>query len=139
MTEKQDSHFAPRSQQPDGYAVVRDGVSFVGIWTNVEAASQVSGIYPNSEVRPMVYAVSEKGTTGATPRTDASRHNMGSVTEPHYVVDAEDYAILERENADLRGQLAKHERRYIDITMLTPHTEVAKIAFAGLAAIKEST
>lgn len=33
----------------------------------------------------------------ATPRTQAARHNMGSVEEPHYVVDEEVAAGLERE------------------------------------------
>ena len=35
----------------------------------------------------------------STPRTDAARHNMGSVTEPHYVVDEEVARQLERELA----------------------------------------
>ena len=36
-----------------------------------------------------------------TPRTDARQHNMGSVSSPHYVVDADDMRDLERENARL--------------------------------------
>ena len=34
-----------------------------------------------------------------TPRTDAKQHNMGSISKPHYVVDADDMRDLERENA----------------------------------------
>ena len=36
-----------------------------------------------------------------TQRTDAARHNMGSVAEPHYVVDEEVAAELERELASM--------------------------------------
>ena len=35
-----------------------------------------------------------------TPRTDAASHNMGSVLEPHYVVDVEVARNLERELAE---------------------------------------
>lgn len=34
-----------------------------------------------------------------TPRTTAARHNMGSMLKPHYVVDEEVAAQLERELA----------------------------------------
>jgi hypothetical protein len=32
-----------------------------------------------------------------TPRTDVAQHNMGSIVEPHYVVDADFSRYLERE------------------------------------------
>jgi len=35
-----------------------------------------------------------------TPRTDVAQHNMGSVVEPHYVVDADFSRYLERELAE---------------------------------------
>jgi len=35
-----------------------------------------------------------------TPRTDVAEHNMGSVVEPHYVVDADFSRYLERELAE---------------------------------------
>jgi len=35
-----------------------------------------------------------------TPRTNAFEHNMGSVVEPHYVVDVEVAQGLERELAE---------------------------------------
>jgi hypothetical protein len=35
-----------------------------------------------------------------TPRTDVAQHNMSSVVEPHYVVDAEVAHDLERELAE---------------------------------------
>ena len=35
-----------------------------------------------------------------TPRTDVAQHNMGSIVEPHYVVDAEVARDLERELAE---------------------------------------
>ena len=39
-----------------------------------------------------------------TPFTDAYEHNMGSVTEPHYVVDHAKVRELERELNDLRAE-----------------------------------
>ena len=39
-----------------------------------------------------------------TPFTDAHEHNMGSVTEPHYVVDADKVSGLERELNALRAE-----------------------------------
>lgn len=93
-----------------------------------------------------VCPVGKCASPAATPRTDLFalekmyQASAGVLAEDEAILQLLDFArTLERENADLRRQLAKHERRYIDITMLTPHTEVAKIAFAGLAAIKEST
>ena len=50
---------------------------------------------------------------------------------------ARQMAVVERDA--MLEKLISAERRFIDITMLTPHTEVAKIAFAGIAAIKEFT
>ena len=35
-----------------------------------------------------------------TPRTDVAQHNMGSVVEPHYVVDADFSRYLERKIAE---------------------------------------
>jgi hypothetical protein len=35
-----------------------------------------------------------------TPRTDIAQHNMGSIVEPHYVVDADFSRYLERELAE---------------------------------------
>ena len=40
-----------------------------------------------------------------TPRTDVAQHNMGSVVEPHYVVDADFAQQLERELVEAREQL----------------------------------
>ena len=40
-----------------------------------------------------------------TPRTDVAEHNMGSVVEPHYVVDVEVAQGLERELAEVKEQL----------------------------------
>ena len=42
-----------------------------------------------------------------TPRTDVAQHNMGSVLEPHYVVDADFSRYLERELAEARAELAE--------------------------------
>lgn len=62
---------------------------------------------------------------------------------PQYIGRAEraekarQMAVVERDA--MLEKLISAERRFIDITMLTPHNEVAKIAFAGIAAIKEST
>ena len=35
-----------------------------------------------------------------TPRTDIAQHNMGSIVEPHYVVDVDFSRYLERELAE---------------------------------------
>ena len=43
-----------------------------------------------------------------TPRTDVAQHNMGSVAEPHYVVDVEVARDLERE---LSEAVAKERER----------------------------
>jgi hypothetical protein len=40
-----------------------------------------------------------------TPRTDIAQHNMGSIVEPHYVVDADFSRYLERELAEAKEQL----------------------------------
>ena len=42
-----------------------------------------------------------------TPRTDVAEHNMGSVVEPHYVVDADFSRYLERELVAARAELAE--------------------------------
>ena len=67
-----------------------------------------------------------------TPRTDVAQHNMGSIVEPHYVVDADFSRQLERELAEaqaekvvdaLRAALAEPEQEYICKCGLrvTPH------------------
>jgi len=40
-----------------------------------------------------------------TPRTDVAEHNMGSIVEPHYVVDADFSRYLERELAEVNKAL----------------------------------
>ena len=40
-----------------------------------------------------------------TPRTDVAQHNMGSIMEPHYVVDADFSRYLERELAEAQEEL----------------------------------
>ena len=42
-----------------------------------------------------------------TPRTDVAQHNMGSVFEPHYVVDVDCSRHLERELVAARAELAE--------------------------------
>jgi hypothetical protein len=42
-----------------------------------------------------------------TPRTDVAEHNMGSIMEPHYVVDADFSRYLERELVEARRQRDK--------------------------------
>ena len=42
-----------------------------------------------------------------TPRTNAAEHNMGSVAEPHYVVDVEDARDLERELVEARAEVVR--------------------------------
>lgn len=51
----------------------------------------------------------------ATPRTRAAQHNMGSLAEPHYVVDVEVAEEIERELAALEAEievLRKDAERY---------------------------
>ena len=49
-----------------------------------------------------------------TPRTDVAEHNMGSVVEPHYVVDADFSRYLERELVGARAEIVwlKGEAQY---------------------------
>ena len=42
-----------------------------------------------------------------TPRTNAAQHNMGSVAEPHYVVDVEVARQLERELAEAQAEIVR--------------------------------
>jgi predicted nucleic acid-binding Zn-ribbon protein len=49
-----------------------------------------------------------------TPRTDAAEHNMGSIVEPHYVVDADFSRYLERELVDARAELAETKKELND-------------------------
>lgn len=46
-----------------------------------------------------------------TPRTDVAQHNMGSVVEPHYVVDADFSRYLERELAEAKKDAERY--RYV--------------------------
>ena len=48
-----------------------------------------------------------------TPRTDVAEHNMGSVAEPHYVVDVEVARDLERELVAARAQMLLPATEYI--------------------------
>jgi hypothetical protein len=56
-----------------------------------------------------------------TPRTDAAQHNMGSVVEPHYVVDADFSRYLERELVEAREQL-----RLCNVDQFTTAAELAE-------------
>jgi len=42
-----------------------------------------------------------------TPRTDVAQHNMGSVAQPHYVVDVEVAHDLERELAEAKAEIVR--------------------------------
>ena len=42
-----------------------------------------------------------------TPRTDVAQHNMGSVFEPHYVVDVDCSRHLERELVAARAEVVR--------------------------------
>jgi len=55
-----------------------------------------------------------------TPRTDAAEHNMGSIVEPHYVVDIDFAQQLERELAEAKEQL-----RLCNVDQLTTAAELA--------------
>jgi hypothetical protein len=56
-----------------------------------------------------------------TPRTDVAQHNMGSVVEPHYVVDVEVAQGLERELAEAKEQL-----RLCNVDQFTTAAELAE-------------
>jgi len=56
-----------------------------------------------------------------TPRTDVAEHNMGSIVEPHYVVDADFSRYLERELVEAREQL-----RLCNVDQLTTAAELAE-------------
>jgi hypothetical protein len=49
-----------------------------------------------------------------TPRTDVAEHNMGSVAEPHYVVDADFSRYLERELVGARAELDEAQKELND-------------------------
>ena len=51
-----------------------------------------------------------------TPRTDVAQHNMGSVVEPHYVVDADFSRYLERELAEAQAKISAM-RRWVNNNM----------------------
>ena len=51
-----------------------------------------------------------------TPRTDAAEHNMGSVVEPHYVVDVEVAHDLERELVEAQANISAM-RRWVNNNM----------------------
>ena len=61
-----------------------------------------------------------------TPRTDVAEHNMGSVLEPHYVVDADFSRYLERELVTARAELAevKEQLRLCNIDQFTTAAEL---------------
>jgi len=50
-----------------------------------------------------------------TPRTDVAQHNMGSVVEPHYVVDADFARQLERELAEAQEELNEKRKFCYDV------------------------
>jgi len=56
-----------------------------------------------------------------TPRTDVAEHNMGSIVEPHYVVDVEVAHDLERELVAAREQL-----RLCNVDQFTTAAELAE-------------
>ena len=46
-----------------------------------------------------------------TPRTDIAQHNMGSIVEPHYVVDVDFSRYLERELAAAIASFSEERER----------------------------
>ena len=60
-----------------------------------------------------------------TPRTDVAEHNMGSIVEPHYVVDADFSRYLERELVEAREQL-----RLCNVDQFTTAAELANAVAA---------
>jgi predicted transposase YdaD len=60
------------------------------------------------------------GEMSDTPRTDVAEHNMGSVVEPHYVVDIDFAQQLERELVEAREQL-----RLCNVDQFTTAAELA--------------
>ena len=57
-----------------------------------------------------------------TPRTDAAQHNMGSIMEPHYVVDVEVAHDLERELVEARKDAERY--RYVRYFLGLPDEKV---------------
>jgi hypothetical protein len=55
------------------------------------------------------------------PRTDVAQHNMGSIMEPHYVVDIDFAQQLERELAEVKEQL-----RLCNVDQWTTAAELAE-------------
>ena len=80
-----------------------------------------------------------------TPRTDVAQHNMGSVLEPDYVVDADFSRYLERELVLARKDAERyrwlrerHENTVMDIyNSISPEMKPELLDAAIDAAMKE--
>lgn len=66
-----------------------------------------------------------------TPRTDVAEHNMGSVVEPHYVVDADFSRYLERELVAARAELVETKKELNDKSKFCYAVEQALDGFKG--------
>jgi len=71
------------------------------------AAKVMQEIFSKGTYEGDLLGIHEGRKMSYTPRTDVAQHNMGSVVEPHYVVDVEVAQGLERELAKARDQRDK--------------------------------
>jgi hypothetical protein len=69
------------------------------------AAKVMQEIFSKGTYEGDLLGINEGGKMSDTPITNGVQHNMGSVVEPHYVVDADFSRYLERELAEAREEL----------------------------------
>ena len=74
------------------------------------AAKVMQEIFSQGTYEGDLLGIHEGRKISDTPRTDVAEHNMGSIVEPHYVVDADFSRYLERELAEARGDVEHLER-----------------------------
>ena len=64
------------------------------------AAKVMQEIFSQGTYEGDLLGIHEGRKISDTPRTNVAQHNMGSIVEPHYVVDADFSRYLERELAE---------------------------------------
>jgi hypothetical protein len=72
------------------------------------AAKVMQEIFSKGTYEGDLLGINEGVEMSDTPRTDVAQHNMGSVAEPHYVVDVEVAHDLERELAEARKDAERY-------------------------------
>jgi hypothetical protein len=85
------------------------------------AAKVMQEIFSKGTYEGDLLGINEGVEMSDTPRTDIAQHNMGSIMEPHYVVDIDFAQQLERELAEVKEQL-----RLCNVDQWTTAAELAE-------------